>query len=186
MSETSDADRAADLGLQVSGYRTRRLDLGDEGLLQRLYERCADYFLLVEGQPPAPSAGRDGFLDVPEGKTVQDKDMFGLFEAGGDLVGLLEGIRHYPDERTWWLGLLLLAPEERGAGLGDMFYAAFERWARVQGVQQVMLAVVEENEAGLRFWTRLGFEVVRKVARRPFGKKLHGLSVMRRTLVHQG
>ena len=111
--------------------------------------------------------------------------MFGLFR-GEELTGLLEAIRHYPDETTWWVGLLLLEPLSRGQGLGAAFYRAFERFVAEQSAEYMMLSVVEENASGFRFWQRLGFEEVRRTEPKPFGSKTHVLSVVKKSVEEIG
>jgi hypothetical protein len=37
---------------------------------------------------------------------------------------MIESMRHYPDNQTWWLGLVMLSPEQRGQGLGLEFHQA--------------------------------------------------------------
>ncbi|NMG09834.1 GNAT family N-acetyltransferase [Brasilonema sp. UFV-L1] len=172
---------STDFALEA-GYSARRLEPNDEEVLQQLYEQCTDFANLTEGHPPSPSAAHEEFLAVPEGKTLQDKFMFGFFDVHNVLVGLIEAIRHYPDDRSWWVGLMMLAPQERGKGLGSKFYKAFERWVSAQKAQQVMLAVIEENEQGFLFWKKIGFEVTRKTPPRQFGKKTHMLYVMTKTV----
>jgi ribosomal protein S18 acetylase RimI-like enzyme len=175
-------DSSTGFALELSGYTARRLEPNDEEVLQRLYEECADFAYLTDGHPPSPSVAREEFLAVPEGKTLQDKFMFGFFDAHNVLVGLIEAIRHYPDDSSWWVGLMMLAPQQRGKGLGSQFYRAFERWVSAHKVQQVMLSVIEENEQGFLFWKKIGFEVTRKTPPRQFGNKMHTLYVMKRTV----
>lgn len=176
-------DSATGLELALANYWVRRLEPNDEDVLQQLYEQCADYAYLVDGHLPPPTAAREEFLAVPEGKTLQDKFMFGLFDTRNVLVGLIEAIQHYPDDRSWWVGLMMIAPQQRGRGLGSDFYKAFERWVLAQGAQQVMLSVVEENEQGYHFWQKIGFDVIRKAPPKQFGNKTHVRYVMRRAVV---
>jgi len=98
----------------------------------------------------------------------------------GDIVGVLEGIRHYPDETTWWIGLLMLAPEVRGRGLGRKLVQGFSEYVRLEQGTSMMLGVVEENRSAYRFWQQVGFELVRQTEPRPFGKKIQRVYVMRR------
>lgn len=77
---------------------------------------------------------------------------------------------------------MMLAPEQRGKGLGSEFYKSFERWVSACGAQQVMLSVVEANEQGFCFWKKIGFEVTRKTPPRQFGNKTHVLYVMKRAI----
>jgi ribosomal protein S18 acetylase RimI-like enzyme len=170
----------ASFALNHPRYSAKLLKPEDAVVLQSLYEQCTEFALLTDGQPPSPTAARDEFDAVPDGKTTQDKYIFGLFDPQNDLLGMIESIRHYPDNQTWWLGLIMLSPEQRGQGLGSEFYQAFENWVSVQGVKQISLSVVEANELGLQFWKSLGFEVIRKTEPRQFGNKIHAVYVMSR------
>lgn len=173
---------STDFALELAGYSARRLEPNDEEVLQQLYEQCTDFAYLTDGHPPSPSAAREEFLAVPEGKSLQDKFMFGFFDVHNVLVGLIEAIRHYPDDRSWWVGLMMLTPQQRGKGLGSKFYKAFEGWVSAHKAQQVILSVIEENEQGFIFWKNIGFEVTRKTLPRQFGKKTHMLYVMTKTV----
>ena len=148
--------------------------------LQKLCERCADYALIVEGLGVSPTAAQDLFQSVPSGRSLSDKFLYGLLNRKGDIVGVLEGIRHYPDETTWWIGLLMLAPEVRGRGLGRKLVQGFSEYVRLEQGTSMMLGVVEENRSAYRFWQQVGFELVRQTEPRPFGKKIQRVYVMRR------
>ncbi|OUL17391.1 GNAT family N-acetyltransferase [Nostoc sp. T09] len=149
-------------------------------MLQYLFEQCSDYAIMTDGYLPPSSAAVDEFLALPEGKTIQDKFIFGLLAPDDTLIGMLETIRHYPDEKSWWIGLMMLAPEHRGKGLGSQFYQAYETWVAQQKAQFVFLAVLEENQPGFTFWQKLGFEVIRIAPPQQFGNKVHRRYVLRR------
>lgn len=150
--------------------------------LQRLLERCADYAMIVEGEGVSPTAAQELFRSVPTGRSLSDKFLYGLFDRKGEIVGVLEGMRHYPDETTWWIGLLLLAPEVRRRGLGRKLVQAFSEVVRLKQGTSIMLGVVEENRSAYLFWQQLGFELVRQTEPRPFGKKIQMVYVMRRAV----
>jgi GNAT superfamily N-acetyltransferase len=173
-------DSSEKFALNRPGYLARLLNLDDVEVLQRLYVQCTEFSLLTDGEPPSATAARDDFEDLPDGNTIEDKYVFGLFGPRNDLLGMIESIRHYPDNQTWWLGLMMLCPEQRGGGLGSDFYLAFENWLAVKGVQRICLGVVEVNDLGLKFWKRLGFEISRKTEPRQFGKKTHAVYVLSR------
>ncbi|MBE9192642.1 GNAT family N-acetyltransferase [Gloeocapsopsis crepidinum LEGE 06123] len=172
-------NNSASFALNRPSYLVKLLKTEDAVVLQTLYEQCTEFALLTDGQPPSPTAARDEFDAVPDGKTTEDKYIFGLFDPQNDLIGMIESIRHYPDDQTWWLGLMMLSPKQRGRGLGSEFYQAFENWVSAQAVKQVSLSVVEANELGLQFWKKLGFEVIRKTEPQQFGNKTHAVYVMR-------
>lgn len=163
-------------------YRVSKLGPAEAESLQRLFDRCADYALIVEGESVSPSAAQETFQDVPPGRSTDDKFVYGLLDREGNIVGLLEGMRHYPDETSWWIGLLLLAPEVRGRGLGRKLVQSFEEHVRSQMGTAIMLGVVEENRPAYHFWQGQGFELVRTTEPRPFGRKVQAVSVMRKAV----
>jgi ribosomal protein S18 acetylase RimI-like enzyme len=150
--------------------------------LQKLFDQCADYAMIVEGEEVSPSAAQETFESAPPGRSLSDKFVYGLLDRKGDIVGVLEGMRHYPDEMTWWIGLFMLAPEVRGRGLGQRLIQDFSAHVRSEQGASIMLGVVEENDAAHHFWRKLGFELVRKTEPRLFGKKTQAVYVMRRSL----
>jgi len=163
-------------------YHVGKLEPEHSALLQKLFDRCADYAMIVEGEGVSPTAAQEIFQAVPPGRSLSDKFMVGLWDRGGDIVGLLEGMRHYPDETTWWIGLLMLAPEVRGRGLGRKLVQSFCEYVRTEHGTSMMLGVVEENQSAYRFWQGLGFELVRQTEPRPFGKKIQVVYVMRKAV----
>jgi GNAT superfamily N-acetyltransferase len=105
--------------------------------------------------------------------------VIGIFDRMGAQAGVLDGMRHYPEENIWWIGLLLLAPETRNQGVGLLVAEAFIDYARASGGKAVMLGVIEENRRAVQFWSRHGFELVRKTEPRTFGKKRQAVFVLR-------
>ena len=169
----------------MPGYSIESLELEDAERLQKLYEKCADYNYLVEGKPPSPTAATDEFFAVPEGKSLHDKFMFGVVDSQGEIIGLIESIRGYPDEQTWWVGLIMLAPEYRRKGLLKPLMRSFAHWVAKQGIGYIMGSVIENNSKVLRLWKRMGFEVIRRTPPKQFDQKFHSLSIIRNTAIAQ-
>ncbi len=144
-----------------------------------MYDQCADYTWIVEGEPVSPTAAQEEFQTVPPGRSLNDKFIFGLIDPHGEIAGILDAMRHYPDEGVWWIGLLLLAPEVRNQGIGRQLLTRFFEHVRSQGGKAVMLGVVEDNIHAYRFWQHAGFVLVRQTDPRPFGKKMQVVQVMR-------
>ncbi|PSN12126.1 hypothetical protein C7271_23840 [filamentous cyanobacterium CCP5] len=163
-------------------YRVIRLTRQDSDRLQVLYAACTDFFVMTEGTAPSLTAAQDEFTDVPEGKSPDDLHFFGLCNAQERLVGVITTAQQYPDEETWWIGLMLLAPDQRGRGLGSAFYQAFEQWLVEQGVNNVALSAIAPNTSGRAFWQRMGFKEIRQTPPRTFGKKTHTVHVFCRRL----
>jgi GNAT superfamily N-acetyltransferase len=153
----------------------------DAQALQALYDRCVDFALLSDGEPAAPTAGRNEFTAVPEGWTLADKFVFGVF-AAERLIAVIEGIRHYPEPGSYWLGLLLLDPDHRRQGLGSASYRAFESWARAEGAGEIQLTVIEDNAPALAFWSRMGFARVHTSEPKRHGKRVYAKHFMSKAL----
>jgi ribosomal protein S18 acetylase RimI-like enzyme len=170
-------DTAFDIGMQA--YSVRRLLFEDIGAVQVLCEKCLDYMLLVDGHPADPDEVEREFQSVPPGNSPDDKLVFGITNRQNDLVGLLDVIRSYPEQTTWWIGLLLFIPEVRSQGIGQKLLEGLAGYVRGNGGQAIMLGVVEENKRAYKFWNRVGFEFVRMTEPQQFGNKSQTVSIMR-------
>lgn len=166
----------------LPGYRIEALAQTDAGRAQPLFEACADYALMESGEPPASDAATNEFLATPPGRTTEDKAIIGLSsESDRSIVALIITDRGWPDERSWWIALMLVHPDQRGSGLGTRFADAVLNWIERQDVDRVELAVFEENCRAERFWHACRFRRVRSTESRAIGKKTHVLHVMRRS-----
>lgn len=171
-----------DILFEAGGYRVLPVSERDAPLLRKLGERCIEHLELHYGSPADPEQMvRELLTDLPPGKTLADKRGMGVFDSAGRLVGGIDVIRDFPEPREWYLGLMVLTPEQRGRGTGTRLLGALLQWLRAQGVEYLRLAASEENEAGRRFWTRMGFEPVKQVIAE-FGSKQSVFHVMRRPL----
>jgi len=168
--------------INLQGYSVHRLLFEDVKAIQALFEQCLDYMLLVDGHPAEPNGVEEDFLSVPSGKSYDDKFVFGIMNQQFDMIGVLETLRWYPDEKTWWIGLLLFTPETRSQGIGQKVLRGFVEYVRQSGAQEIMLGVVEENILAYKFWKKMGFEFVRKTEPRKFGNKTQTVIIMRRSI----
>ena len=164
----------------LDGFELRRLERADVTALQDLFERCADHFVLHDGEPPGPDAAEIEFDDIPPGRTLADKHLHGLVavDESDRLVAVLESVTGFPDDETWFLGLLLVDPAARGSGIGAAMLMWFETMAAASGYAAVRLAVIRPNVAGRRFWERHGYVWEATRERRPFGRLHHDVDVL--------
>jgi GNAT superfamily N-acetyltransferase len=152
-----------------TGLTARRLDEKDTAALQVLCDACADYHVLIYGEPAGPDEASHQLAELPPGKTLTDKFFFGLFTPRPRLCGALDLLRGYREPGEWYLGLLLLEPSVRGQGLGERVLRAAEEWVRAQGARRMRLACAEQNEGGRRFWERQGYREERRFPPRSMG-----------------
>jgi ribosomal protein S18 acetylase RimI-like enzyme len=169
-----------DIGLP--SYSVRRMIQADIPGLQKLYEACQDYMQMVDGRPAGKNAAEEEFRNTPPGRSANDKFMFGILDPHKELIGILDAMRGYPDETTWWIGLLLFLPGFRAQGMGEKVLEGFIGYVKASGGKAIMLGVVAVNELAYRFWSRMGFELVQEGEPTQFGNKVHIVRVMRLNL----
>jgi hypothetical protein len=85
------------IGNKVIGkheYNIRLLSGDDETDVQDLCERCSDFFELSEGRPPEKDAGKNLLFDLPPGKTMKDKFVFGVYKKNV-LIAIIDMVKDY-------------------------------------------------------------------------------------------
>lgn len=66
------------------------------------------------------------------------------------------------DGNEAWIGGLGVVPSFRGQGIGRRLMEAAEEGARLRGVEEIILEVIEGNSAASRLYARLGYTEARK------------------------
>jgi GNAT superfamily N-acetyltransferase len=143
--------------------------------LQRLLERCYDYFEMVEGRRPKGDTALRELRTTPAGVPLEYLNPFGLFAVNGALVGVILAVRHFRRENQWYLSLQLMEPKWRGRRVGQEVYLAFEAWAKLEKADSILLSVVDANKRASHYWEGLGFGLPRCYPAQAFGRKRHVL-----------
>jgi GNAT superfamily N-acetyltransferase len=146
-----------------------------------LFARSADYVWLERGEAPSEALTREFFESALPGADLSQMLKLGLFE-GDRLQGIVDMGFGFPEAGDAYLGLLQLAEEARGCGLGAAFLRHVEAEARARGAPRLYLAVLDQNPRGRGFWEREGFRVA--LANRPvrLGQKDHIATRMAKAL----
>lgn len=144
----------------------------DRDRVADLYARAADYVVLEGGTPPTPAMADDFFADAPPGGDPAEGAKLGLFD-GDALVGVADLAFGWPEARDAYLGVMILAPEARGRGLGAQFLRAVEEAARARHAPRLLLAVLDENPRARAFWECQGFRVVKTFPPATIGARTH-------------
>jgi ribosomal protein S18 acetylase RimI-like enzyme len=149
--------QAALSGVEDGGMRFTAIDDTAVDELQRLIEECSDYYEMTTGHPPGPAEAQSTYLVHAPGKAGhEDRLLLGLREAG-EFIGLLDGVRDWPETGTWTIGLVLLAPRARGTGRASRMAAHVLDALRADGTAAVRAPVETVNRAAQSFVERLGF-----------------------------
>jgi GNAT superfamily N-acetyltransferase len=130
----------------------------DEVRLQNLLERCSDYYELHEGWTTPLDAGEYELKLDPSIAGASELSAYAMEEgSSGSLDAMVQFVRNVPEPGTWWIGLLVVAPELRGRGIGSELLRHVVEAAVAESVTTLKLAVSQRNPRGLRFWQREGF-----------------------------
>jgi ribosomal protein S18 acetylase RimI-like enzyme len=145
----------------IAGVRSVRLTAADRPRLLQLCQRCAAFYELVEGQPPSDETAAEilGPLDAKYARGT--KHVWGVEKAGA-LIAVAELLEGYPSAHDWYIGLLLIAPEQRRRGVGTQLCASLLDWMGERGASIVRLVVHRQNAGARAFWPRQGFMVERE------------------------
>src|ERR1700722_7009316 len=167
---------------QTTHFTAEELSPANLDLVILLNDKCMDFFLLQNGQPPSEADAREVFELVPPQCPGATKLPIGIFDQFGKLVGLIDVLRGYRTASDWYIGRMLLAPAFQGQGFGTEIHNEFVSYARREGSHRFLLAILEANASARRFWLSLGYRKVKDFPPRQFGKCLHGLTEFEMTL----
>ena len=142
-----------------------RLQDSDLPQLSRLCSACTAFFELVEGQPGSEATAAEILADLSPELARGTKHVFGFMKRN-ELIGVAELLQGYPSPSEWFIGLLLLHPSHRGAGLGTRLCNALMAWIGREGGTAVRLLVQHQNHRARGFWERQRFSVERETISR--------------------
>jgi ribosomal protein S18 acetylase RimI-like enzyme len=148
------------LGTHLREYSVRLAVSADEVRLQALFESDPDYFEVTQGTPPRSTEASDLLSDLPEGKNYCDKFVYAIFDRDNALAALVDLVRAYPDDKTWFLGLIFVAPASRNAGLGTRLLHAIFAEIKQHGGRAVRLGVARGNARARALYDRIGFHFI--------------------------
>jgi ribosomal protein S18 acetylase RimI-like enzyme len=137
----------------------RRLAPDDGSALEVFFAELDDYVALFGAAES--SAAVTTYIALPEGKSYDDKYLFGVWSADERLVGAIDLVVDYPHVDVWTVGLVVLAIDERGRGVGTRLMDWLMVIARGEGAHSVRIAPRQDNSRCAHFLRGLGFTSVR-------------------------
>ncbi len=167
--------------MKLSGFDVRSLAPSDHAIIADLFASDPNHSALVQSGVLAPDKAHAIFTDLPLGKALHDKFVWGVFDDGA-VVAVIDLIRDYPTPDTWVLGLLFVTPQLRNEGLGARMIDAVCRHAAEEGGAKLRLAVTHKNTDAQRFYVRAGFSNAGTRDRREADGRVTKLHVMDKAL----
>jgi hypothetical protein len=163
-------------------WRFRRLGQGDAAELQRFFDANPEYFLSVDGEPPARDAAAHELVDFPPaGMPYRAMLLLGASDGddrSGALTAMATVVEGFIAEHVWHIGLFIVATPLHGGGAAHAIYRALERWMLDCGASWIRLGVVAGNAGAERFWERSGYVETRRRGPIAMGSKKNVLRVM--------
>ena len=118
-----------------------------------------DYYDMIQERSEARELASEIFCEMPPDFPSECKIVYGIFDSGR-MIAVLEGLRGYPDEDTFYLGFFAVSDNYRRKGTGKSIMQLFENSCTQSHIR---LGVIEENTSGRAFWENLGFKPVKIV-----------------------
>lgn len=139
-------------------YAVRELTEAD---VERVYRLCLGNPLYYRHCPPPVTreSVRAGMRALPPRTTYDDKSYLGFFE-GDELVAVMDLIVNYPNTRTAFIGLFMMARSAQGKGIGSRIVGECAEALRRAGCRFIRLGYVKGNPQSEAFWKKNGFEPV--------------------------
>ena len=149
------------------------IESADSDAVSDLFHRAADYVLLESGQNPDASQATEFFTEAPPGIDPATSYRTGYFLADSLLVAIAEVAFGYPNADDAYIGLLLIDPDHRGKRLGQHMLAHIFSAAKARNARRILMAVLDENTKGHRFWSKMGFVEEMRSMPKQIGIKTH-------------
>lgn len=136
-------------------YKARKLTEADVPDILDLYLENTEYF---KHCPPSPTREtvKEDLSALPPGKEAADKYFIGIFD-GGFLVAVMYLIDRYPDDRTAFVGLIMVSKGCQRKGVGAYIVKALSQKLRTAGYRRIRLGYIKTNLSAQGFWLKQGF-----------------------------
>ena len=122
-----------------------------------LCQRASDYVMLDTGRVPDLAYVESEMTHAPPSVPPEQIWCWGHAHPDGSLDAIATCLKGYYEPNDWYLGLLLLDPTARGAGLGTRMARHVKDQAINDDANCLRIAVLDANPRGRAFWQRLGF-----------------------------
>ncbi|MGA7870232.1 MAG: GNAT family N-acetyltransferase [Candidatus Binatus sp.] len=140
-------------GIRLVRFSRERSE-ADKRAFQRVYAEAPDYCMRVIGH--IPTLEEMCPAELPPGREPEHDYLFGIY-LRDEMIGCADLLRGYPDEKTAYLGLVLLSERYQKRGLGVRACMALEKialsWPEISAVRG---SVPVTNDIVVNLWKRMG------------------------------
>jgi len=145
--------------MQLSEYEVIAITRQNFEQVFKVYDANQDFFMLVQGKKATIESSLGDIDAIPPDCGGKQKVYISIWK-GGKAIGVLDLIAGYPEQTSFWIGLLLVHGDLHGKGIGSKIVRAVLDAAKISGYHKAKLGVVESNIQGLNFWEKHGFNIM--------------------------
>lgn len=142
-------------------YNIRRMTLDDTDTVFDLLIENQPYFLCCGSQPTKKLVQSD-ITAGPSGIPSEQKYYLGFYRDNR-LLAVMDLIDGYPEEQFAFIGFFMLRLSLQGKGEGSRLIGEILGHLQKLGFAAVRLGIDKNNENGIRFWTKNGFEILKEI-----------------------
>lgn len=147
-----------------------------------IYLNNPEYFETAGTDPVTRETLIEDLAALPPGVSRENKHFY-LYTDGERPAALLDLVLHYPDEDTFYIGLLMVDGNKHRAGIGSLVYQELEAEMQAQGYCRARLGILEQNQKAWSFWSKMGFRKIRTVVSSIQSEKNWTVHVMEKQLL---
>ncbi len=144
---------------RLKNYQIKEITEADYAALHALHLSNENYNAFFDDQPISLESCIAGTKALPPNTTADQKFYIGFYRDG-QLVAVVDYIERYPNDKTVWLGLLMVAEYLQRRGIGYSIIEQLLDAVKANGFSSVQLGVIVENHGALAFWQAVGFSEI--------------------------
>lgn len=139
-----------------------------------VYRQCEDFLSLG----PVPCASME-MVQADLEHSRQEGGLFcGIYSPDQNMMGIIDYVLsgYQSDPGAAFLSLLMIGAPYRASGLGTQVVQDFEERVRaVGGVREIFSGVQVNNPGAIRFWGRMGYQIISGPSLLPDQTTVYGL-----------
>ncbi len=133
-----------------------------------LYEGNEEFRKLSNEYPVTLEKVKEDVEDVPPFTDTRSKHYLSIYNLHNELVAVVDFIDGYSfqdknNKNALWIGLLEIDKKRHNSGLGTLIFNTIADACRKNSKTMIQLGVIKENHKAVKFWRKVGFDVLREV-----------------------
>lgn len=145
---------------QLTEYEIANITNENFGQIFSVYDTNQDFFMLTQGKKATIESSISDIEAIPPNCVIAQKLYIGIWE-NDKAIGVLDIIQEYPEQTSFWIGLLLINGISHSKGIGSKIVCAILNAAKIAGYKSAQLGVIDTNAKGIAFWQKHGFSTFR-------------------------